>query len=47
MGVAQIVKPALVAEPSLDQAMTSPSTIVTPLGPLLPQYTLLPIVMRS
>ena len=43
--VPQIVKPPFTTEPSVRQVIVEPAAIDTPLGPLLPQYRIEPIVM--
>ena len=47
VGAAQIINPALFAVPSLYQVISSPAAMSTPLGPLVPQYRMPPMVMRS
>ena len=47
VGAAQIINPALFAAPSLYQVISSPAAMSTPLGPLVPQYRMPPMVMRS
>ena len=44
---AQIVKPALVTELSLDQVTIVPATTCTFIGPVEPEYAAFPILMKS
>ena len=41
----QIVKPDLVTEPSVYHVIVAPELMLTPLGPLVPEYLLPPTVM--
>ena len=43
----QIVKPERVTEPSVYHDIVCPALMLTPLGPLLPEYLVEPMVMRS
>ena len=44
---AQIVKPVLVTELSLDQVTVVPATTCTFIGPVEPEYAAFPILMKS
>ena len=45
LAAAQIVHPARVTEASERQVIVAPAAIATPLGPVVPLYRVLPIVM--
>jgi hypothetical protein len=44
---AQIVKPVLVTEPSLDQVTVVPAATCTFIGPVEPEYAAFPTLMKS